>query len=62
MLKVIRFEALSDYRLQVELSNGKEGVFDMKPYLHMSVFKPLSDPAFFCPRKTLFRGRSVMAK
>ena len=38
---------LPDFMLQVELENGRRGVFDLHPYLQMPGFKALSDPAYF---------------
>lgn len=44
---VIDFEILSDYRLRVTLSNGKRGVFDVKPYLERGIFTELKDYTYF---------------
>ncbi|MBI4962559.1 MAG: DUF2442 domain-containing protein [Desulfomonile tiedjei] len=44
---VIEFEILSDYRIKVTLSNGKEGVFDVTPYLDRGIFKELKDYDYF---------------
>jgi hypothetical protein len=38
---------LPDFMLQVELVDGRRGVFDLKPYLHLPGFKALRDPAYF---------------
>ena len=38
---------LPDFLLQVELENGRRGVFDLKPYLQMPGFKALRDPVYF---------------
>ena len=38
---------LPDFMLQVELENGRRGVFDLHPYLQMPGFKALCDPAYF---------------
>lgn len=38
---------LPDYRIQVELVNGRRGVFDLKPYLEHGVFRELKDMAYF---------------
>lgn len=44
---VIHFEILTDYRIEVTLSNGKRGIFDVKPYLDRGVFKQLKDYNYF---------------
>ncbi|NTU50608.1 MAG: DUF2442 domain-containing protein [Desulfobulbaceae bacterium] len=38
---------LSDYRIYVEIEDGRQGVFDMKPYLDRSVFRELRDEHYF---------------
>lgn len=38
---------LPDYRLFVELEDGRRGVFDVKPYLDHGVFRELRDVAYF---------------
>ena len=38
---------LPDFLLQVELEDGRRGVFDLKPYLQMPGFKALRDPVYF---------------
>lgn len=38
---------LEDYTLYVELEDGREGVFDVKPYLNHGVFRELLDKAYF---------------
>jgi hypothetical protein len=44
---VVDFEVLADHRKKVTLSNGKRGVFDVKPYLERGVFKELRDYDYF---------------
>jgi hypothetical protein len=44
---VIAFQILPDYKIRVTLSNGKEGVFDVTPYLNRGVFKELKDYNYF---------------
>ena len=44
---VIDFEILPDYRIKVTLSNGKTGIFDVKPYLDKGIFKELKDYNYF---------------
>lgn len=38
---------MDDYRIYVELEDGRKGLFDMKPYLEHGVFRELKDPAYF---------------
>ncbi|NTW53274.1 MAG: DUF2442 domain-containing protein [Chlorobaculum sp.] len=38
---------LSDYRIYVEIEDGRQGVFDMKPYLDRGVFRELKDENYF---------------
>ncbi len=38
---------LSDYRIYVEIEDGRKGVFDMRPYLDHGVFRELRDVHYF---------------
>lgn len=38
---------LADYRIYVELVDGRRGVFDLTPYLDRGVFRELRDRAYF---------------
>ena len=38
---------LSNYRLYVEIEDGRRGLFDMKPYLHQGVFQELRNVGYF---------------
>lgn len=38
---------LPDYRIYVEIADGKKGVFDLKPYLDHGVFRELRDVHYF---------------
>ena len=38
---------LSDYRIYVEIEDGRKGVFDMKPYLDHGVFRELRNLHYF---------------
>lgn len=38
---------LQDYTLYVELEDGREGVFDLKPYLNHGVLRELLDKSYF---------------
>lgn len=37
----------SDYRIYVEIADGRKGIFDMKPYLDKGVFQELKDTNYF---------------
>ena len=56
MVKVSYVEAKDDYLLYVKLSNGKEGVFDVKPYLDKGIFKELKDKSYFTSVRSAFGG------
>ena len=45
---------LPDYRLYVEVADGRRGVFDVKPYLDKGVFRELKDVSYFNQVGTLF--------
>jgi len=38
---------LPDYRIYVEIEDGRKGVFDLKPYLDHGVFRELKDIHYF---------------
>jgi len=38
---------LSDYRIYIEIEDGRQGVFDLKPYLDRGVFRQLRDVHYF---------------
>ena len=44
-VKTVR--ALDDYEIYVELEDGRNGVFDLKPYLSHGVFRELQDKNYF---------------
>lgn len=44
---VTTVKPLSDYRIYVEIENGRKGVFDLKPYLNHGVFRELWDVHYF---------------
>jgi hypothetical protein len=46
---------LPDYKIYVEIEDGRKGIFDMKPYLEKSVFfKELEDIYYFNQVSILF--------
>ena len=53
MLKVTKVSAKDNYTLFVELSDGRSGYFDVKPYLEKGVFKQLKDKNYFKQVKSL---------
>jgi hypothetical protein len=44
---VIAVEPLPDYCLLLTFEQGEKKRFDMKPYLHATVFQPLKNVSFF---------------
>ncbi len=44
---VVAFEILPDHKIKVTLSNGKKGVFDVKPYLERGIFTELKEYTYF---------------
>lgn len=38
---------LSDFRIYVEVEDGRKGVFDLKPYLNHGVFRELRNVHYF---------------
>jgi hypothetical protein len=56
MVKVVRVEPIENYRLRILLSNGKEGTFDVTPYLNKGVFHELCDKNYFHRVKAAFGG------
>ena len=38
---------LPDYRIHVELEDGRQGIFDLKPYLDRGVLRELADEHYF---------------
>lgn len=56
MIKVQQVETRDNYLLFIELSNGKKGVFDVKPYLNKGIFTELKDPNYFSAARPAFGG------
>jgi len=56
MVKVISAEPIEGYRLRIQLSNGKRGLFDVSPYLDKGVFHELREPQYFRRVKVAFGG------
>lgn len=38
---------LPHHRIEVELEDGRRGIFDITPYLNHGVFRELRDPTYF---------------
>ena len=51
---VKRVRSLDDYQLYVELEDGREGIFDVKPYLNHGVFRELQDKSYFSQVEVVF--------
>ena len=45
---------LPDYRIYIEIEDGRKGVFDMKPYLDHGVFRELKDMHYFNQASVVF--------
>ncbi|MDX8377485.1 MAG: DUF2442 domain-containing protein [Mariprofundales bacterium] len=56
MIKVCQVNATNNYELQVTLSNGKNGIFDVKPYIEKGVFTELKDKRYFNSVRLMFGG------
>lgn len=56
MIKVISVEPMEGYKLRIQLSDGKIGVFDVSPYLDRGVFCELRDAEYFRRVKLAFGG------
>jgi len=44
---VKKVKPMSDYRIYVEIEDGRTGIFDLKPYPDHGVFRELKDEAYF---------------
>ena len=44
---VIAVKPLSDYRLYVEIEDGRRGIFDVKPHMDRGVLRELRDEHYF---------------
>ena len=56
MVKVISAKPVEDYRMRIRLSNGKNGLFDVSPYLDKGVFHELKDLQYFRRVRVAFGG------
>ena len=44
---VTEFKIIADYKIKIVLSNGKSGIFCVKPYLEKGIFTELKDYNYF---------------
>ncbi len=44
---VITVKPLPDYQVEVEVRDGRRGIFDLKPYLNFGIFRELKDVHYF---------------
>ena len=58
MLKIVSIEPKENYMLFVRLSNGKEGMFDVSPYLEKGIFEELKNTGYFKLARISFGGIS----
>jgi hypothetical protein len=58
MLKIISIEPKENFMLFVRLSNGKEGLFDVSPYLDKGIFGELKNTGYFKLARISFSGIS----
>jgi len=56
MIKVVNIRQEGQHKFFVKLSNGKEGIFDVSPYLHKGIFKELNNESYFKQARVLFGG------
>ena len=51
MIRVSSVTAEPEFNLSLKFSNGEQRRFNMSPYLHLPVFRPLENPGFFALAK-----------
>jgi hypothetical protein len=47
-------QAVTNYRIYVEIEDGRKGIFALKPYLERGVFRELKDVHYFNQVRVLF--------
>ena len=47
MVGIIKVKPQEDYKLQVTFTDGKKGIFDVKPYLDKGIFSELKNTSMF---------------
>lgn len=45
--RVNRVEAMDNYQLELEFTNGEKGLYDCSPLLEFGVFRELADVSYF---------------
>ena len=55
-MNAVVVELAANYHLKVRLSDGREGLFDVTPYLGIGVFQELRDPSYFRRVRAAFGG------
>ena len=55
-ISVTSVKPLANYWLQVSLSNGRRGIYDVSPHLNKGVFRQLRDRSYFKLVKVVFSG------
>jgi len=56
MIKVISVDPIEDYKLRIEFSDGRKGIFDVSPYIDKGVFIELKDKTYFRSVRAAFGG------
>jgi len=56
MNRVTQVQALSDGWVSIEMSDGRHGRFDVKPYMRSAFFNELANEAYFRQVKLFFDG------
>ena len=56
MVKVISVDPLDNYKLKIELSNGRKRIFDVSPYVDKGVFDELKDEGYFRSVRPAYGG------
>lgn len=57
MTKIIEAIPIENHALAIKLDNGKQGIFDVTPFLDKGIFSELRDVQYF--RQVKVRGRSI---
>jgi hypothetical protein len=47
MIRVISVKAMDGYKLRLELTDGRKGIFDVSSYIESGVFRELKDTRYF---------------
>ena len=55
-LAVTEAQVLEGTRLKITLSDGRQGVLDMQPFMHTDYFMELAQPSYFAQVQLFFDG------